>query len=275
MPSAADSPGAAPGRATPRLPPFLALPGIPTMTASSSSSRNADSRSADDAARPLEARMEQATEALQHGRYFEAERRADETLHAARNGEDFDLVARITLPLQEARRQRRLEAAETGLVHVHRHELPALDAAAPPAGIHIVMHPFVAADARRLADAAFDAEVPVIVFAREPRTRSGRIPVVVVGPDTIRTHVPPPDHETGPESEETDDAAASPPRPPSIAWCLDVVDDALTNAALDLVDPTRPPDRRVDDLIDLLDTHPLSERLHQALAAAARAASRA
>ena len=60
---------------------------------------------ANSAARDIDAKMEHASEALARCEYFLCERLAGEALGAAREKNDFERLARICLPLQEARRQ--------------------------------------------------------------------------------------------------------------------------------------------------------------------------
>jgi len=50
--------------------------------------------------------MSKAQQALSRNHWFEAERLAAKALDMARSEGDFNLMARIALPLQEARRQR-------------------------------------------------------------------------------------------------------------------------------------------------------------------------
>ena len=62
----------------------------------------------------IDSLMETASEALAHGNYFACERAAAEALQMAFQGEDYERMARILLPLEEARRQKRLAAVDTG-----------------------------------------------------------------------------------------------------------------------------------------------------------------
>ncbi len=199
--------------------------------------------------------MDQASQALVQGKYFQCERLADEALHAAWAGDELDLVARITLPLQEARRQRRLAALETGRVFFCNERVPKLDESLQ-AGCYILSHPLVAADARRIALTALDLNTPVIAFAEEPLTQLGLLPVVVIGPATIRARISPP----------ADDSARD------TAWCLHVIEE-LTNQAITSLDAGRSAIRQLDDLIDRLDALPESELLHQRVAEAAQQAA--
>ncbi|MBL1219166.1 MAG: hypothetical protein D8M59_16940 [Planctomycetes bacterium] len=199
--------------------------------------------------------MEQATAALQRGQYFEAERLANECLHTAWEEGDFAGLSRIALPLQEARRQRRLMAAEAGMIQVIDGAVePVLEALVP--GCYIITPPNVGADARSLSNYAFDSGIPIIAIAREPVTQMGLLPVVSVGPTIIRTLVKQPK-----DDEHT------------VAWCLAAI-DSLTDAALDSIDEHRSAPRRVNNLMDLLDSLPESEELHRALAETAAEAAR-
>ncbi len=58
-------------------------------------------------AKRIDGLMERASEALASRAYFECERLSLDALHRAVAIEDFDRMARIVLPLQEARRQKR------------------------------------------------------------------------------------------------------------------------------------------------------------------------
>src|SRR5689334_10244420 len=58
--------------------------------------------------------MERASTALEAMRYFEAERLASTALRRAHAAADFERMARILLPLQEARRQKRQLAVDSG-----------------------------------------------------------------------------------------------------------------------------------------------------------------
>lgn len=200
--------------------------------------------------------MERASEALQQMRYFEAERMALKALTMARGISDFDRLARITLPLQEARRQRvqlALDAAET----IHIVDQPFGEEAIHPAGCYLVQPPLVGADARRLRLKALERDVPVLVVCREPTTDLKLIPVVAIGRITLRTKVRPADKQESVTME----------------WFLHAL-EALGDTALDELDPGLTPERRVDALLDRLDTLPEHEKLHQALADAAHLAAR-
>ncbi|MFG0328540.1 MAG: hypothetical protein ACF8PN_01465 [Phycisphaerales bacterium] len=197
--------------------------------------------------------MDLASEALVGGRYFECERLANQALHQAWDAGDYDSMARITMPLQEARRQRRLNAIDAGHIVLYDEDNPPPGAEAEyKPGVYIVTPPFVAADARVIAETSFESDAPTFSFACEPRTQLGLTPVVVVGPIVLRARI-------------------KPARQPDSAWCLGVI-DALTEVALDTLDPTRPLPRQVDEVMDRLDALPESELLHQKLVEIAHAA---
>ncbi len=221
------------------------------MSTASTESTRPSRRSAPDS--QVQGMMDRASEALAAGEYFEAEQIADSALHLAWRSRLYSEMARICLPLQEARRQRRIAALESGYIAVYDESLPDLEGVIEP-GCHVVWEPNVGADARRISEAALDQRHAVIAFAVEPTTDLGRQPVVVVGPTTIRTQVEAP--------EEVDEA-----------WCASVI-DALTEAALASLDRARRSSRLVDDLMDRLDALPESELLHQELAEMCRQAHR-
>lgn len=205
------------------------------------------------ATRQLEATMEAASAALAAGDYFECERLAAETMQSAFAREEWELVARIAMPLQEARRQRRLMAIEADRVFVFEKDPPSGETPLE-SGCYVIVAPCVAADARRINEAALDQHVAVMALACEPRTQLGLLPIAVVGPTTIRAMLRPTKHYT--------------PR-----WCLQAI-DALTQSALETFDPGRAVHRQVEDLVEKVMTLPESELLHQKLAEVAHNAAR-
>lgn len=204
----------------------------------------------------IESVMTRASAALTGGRFMVAEGLADEALHRAWASGQFDLMARITLPLQEARRQRRLAAVEvTTLIMVEEGQaIPGSDGDALASGCYVVKAPNVAADARRIRLSALEQEVAVLSFACEPMTKAGLQPVVVLASSVLRTRV-------------------RPAKKMTVSWCLEVI-DALSEEALISIDRTRPIERQVEVMLDLLDALPESESLHQELAALASEAAK-
>jgi hypothetical protein len=202
--------------------------------------------------------MEKATAALKSGSYFEAERLADQALQSARRAEDFVRMARIILPLQEARRQRimqALDAAES--VTILDEVVPEPEADIAP-GAYLIRPPLVGADARRFRLAALRAEVPVAVVCREPLTLLRDCPIVAIGQVTIRTKIDPPDD----------------PDHPAIEWFVDAM-EALGDAAVASLDTGLEIDRQIDALIACLDSIPDHEGLHQRLIEACEEAQQA
>lgn len=215
---------------------------------------------------PIDRLMERASEALAATRYFEAVRDAVNALRRARRENDFERMARICLPLQEARRQIRQQACEAGTVRVVAHPS---DVSGPlGAGCYLIQPPMIGADARVLREAGFKARVPVSVLAREPLTRTGRWPIVGVGEISVRVQVPPPAALERVEDRITKDRFEG---VVPIAWFVSA-GEALGDAAIAKLDAALHPHWKVDDLLESLEAVPEHERLHQALAEACRAA---
>lgn len=197
--------------------------------------------------------MEEASAALTAGEYFDCEHIADEALHMAWQRQEYGEMARILLPLQEARRQRRLAAVDADHVRILESGLPSPGSVLQP-GIYIVQPPQVGADAMALRHAALTQKIPVIALAVEPVTRMGLLPVVSVGPVVLRTRVPQPARIDA-------------------SWVLEAI-DCLTSQAIAALDTTRPLGRQIDILVDDLDALPESELLHQRLMETCIAAAR-
>lgn len=200
----------------------------------------------------VDAIMDAATRALIETKWFAAERLASEALAIARRAGDFERMARISLPLQESRRQRlsvAFDAAEAAGGVARR-----LDAGRgddpPEQGCWIVAPPHVGADARRIRLAAVEREVAVAILCCEPPTRSGLWPVVAVGQIVVRARIAPPLDATTPD----------------LAWFGKALEQ-LGDVAIASAAEERPGVRRVDALLARLLAHPDHEKLHQALAA--------
>jgi len=205
-------------------------------------------------AQKIDELMERASRALAETRYFECERLALEALDLAHASHDYDRMARLLLPLQEARRQKRLAAIDTGKLY-RISELPSATRKLKP-GCYLIEPPLVGADGRDLRDRANQQEVPVFIVVREPKTRLGDWPIVMIGPVTVRTKVEPPEKEEAPD----------------IAWMIEAA-EALGEEALSTVDPQADIFEQVEQLLDRLGTVTEHEKLHQALEAACREAA--
>ncbi|MBS0196774.1 MAG: hypothetical protein JSR77_08455 [Planctomycetes bacterium] len=200
--------------------------------------------------------MEKASEALARTEYFEAETLCMRAWEAARAVNDFERLARICLPLQEARRQRRHEACDAPTTVV-LNELPGPKQKLA-AGRYLIEPPLVGIDVRTLREIADRQRVPIMALAREPLTRAGKWPIVGVGtgmrePVVVRIQVDPPQGT------------------PSVAWFM-ATQEALGDAAIAKAPKPVPADHHVDDLMEHLEAVPDHEKLIQALEAACRAA---
>ena len=217
--------------------------------------------------------MERATAALLSTQYFDAEAMALRALNRAAAAGDFERMARICLPLQEARRQKRLEGVDAGQTQIIRDLPPRTEPIAP--GCYLLEPPLIGIESNTLRDMCNRKKAAAMVLCREPTTASGKWPIVSVsGSDreslVVRIQVPPPPgfEHPGPPSAE------SGPRPgPSPTWFV-ATQEALGDAAIAKVNPKLPPDYLALDLLEMLLAVPDHEKLHQALAAACEVAAR-
>jgi hypothetical protein len=202
--------------------------------------------------------MEDASRALAGARYGDAERIAADALHHAHQESDYERMARIVLPLQEARRLRRQQAADVKKVtRIDAYEdlEPLLTGTKPiKPGCYLIEPMLVGADGRELRDRALADDVPVFVINREPPDALNRWPIVAVGPVTVRTRL-------------------QPPKKLDVAWML-AAGEALGDAALARLDPADDAASRADHLVELLAAVIDHEKLHQALIAACEEAAR-
>jgi len=250
--------------------------------------------------------MERASEALVEAEYFDSERLCARALRQARAANDFERMARICLPLQEARRQIR-QLAETSGVCRELHANLARTISREP-GCFLLQPPLLGVDAGAFRDSMRNRKVPAFVLTREPMTRAGKWPIVAVaessslrgsatGMRSVRAQVDPPpgvvftgqgltrdlppiaarESKSGPPSKPRRSQAARDDRAqaaPSLQW-FTAAGESLGDAAIAVVDRSLHPAFQADDLIDFLNAIPEHEKLHQALAAACRAADRA
>ena len=213
--------------------------------------------------------MERASAALAAADYFEAEKLCVKALDRAVAAQDFERLARICLPLQEARRQKRHEAVDSGNTFIIR-ELPARGEAILP-GCYLLTPPMIGLEALSMRELCDRRKVPALVLCKEPTAGSGKWPLVgVSGSDreslVVRTQVAPPE---GFENM-TPVGAGEGMRPgPSARWFLSA-QEALGDAAIAKLKPGLPPDYKAVDLYEYLKAVPDHEKLHQALEAACR-----
>ena len=199
--------------------------------------------------------MTKAQQALTRNHWFEAERLCARALDMARGEGDFNLMARITLPLQEARRQRMQVAFDSKKLVIL--DEPMVEERPLEAKCYLLQPPLVGADARRLRLSALEREIPAVLLCREPKTQLGLCPVVAIGQVTVRARIDPPKKWDKPD----------------LAWFIDACEQ-LGDAAIETLDRTAEPARQVDALLERLDAVPDHEKLHQALADVCKEAAR-
>lgn len=243
--------------------------------------------------------MERASVALARMDYLAAEALCLRALQAARAAADWAYYARILMPLQEARRQRRMIAAE-GVIRLGTARLTQsadrwLDSI--DAGCIVVTHPHGAADARALeeaaraqqryievlfADNAPDAEMWTLRAHHGPEVRCDRLAPPTAWQDTWLPPGEPADipsdaddardaddaESIDDEAEESTASAVAAFTPAD--WFIDAT-EALGDAALAQV--TALPGRRdriaqLEQMLQVVTDH---EILHQRLGDAARA----
>ena len=198
--------------------------------------------------------MEKASEALEGTKYFAAERQCLEAIELAHASADYERMARIIMPLQEARRQKRLAAVDAKRLVIMESRLE--EGERVETGCYLLQPPLVGADGRDLRERADRDEVPVFVLVREPKTRVGLWPLVMIGPITVRTRVKPPKNEDRPD----------------LAWFLSA-GEAIGDEAIRQLGAELSPTQRVSALYDRLGTLSEHEKLHQALEEACRLAA--
>jgi hypothetical protein len=217
--------------------------------------------------------MERASGALVATHYFEAEALCLKALERAAAANDFERMARICLPLQEARRQKREQAVDSGRTFI-THALPRRGADIE-AGCYLLEPPLIGIEAATLREMCDRKKVPAMVLCREPLTSGGKWPIVgVSGSDreslVVRVQVYPPLGFEAPYHRNGHEG----PRPgPDASWFL-ATQEALGDAAIAKVNPRLPQDYKALDLLEYLRAVPDHEKLHQALMNACNAAAK-
>ena len=221
---------------------------------------------------PIDRLMERASVALEKTRYFEAERFCKDALGKAFAASDFERMARIILPLQEARRQKRQLAVDSGraIVLGESDMMMAMVQNILP-GCYLFQPPLIGLDARNFREEANAHGVPTLVLCREPMTKEGKWPLVAVGQVPIRTRVEPPFPLQRVEKGPTKDGYSGEP-PPDMSW-FERAAEALGDVAITKLKFDEPAAWRVDDLMEFLSVHPDHEKLHQRLEEACRQAA--
>jgi hypothetical protein len=177
---------------------------------------------------------------------FEAERVLDRALAMSHARRDFAGMVEILELLADARGARRkLALASRAAIRIVDDAVT--DTMDIEKGRYLVQPPLVGADARRLRLLALARETPVMVICREPTAQTGEIPVVAIGPQgSIRTKV----------------AAHDKTNKPSAAWFRSALQSLGEESVLRL-NPKHAADRRLDVVLDLIDTLPEDNSLHQ------------
>jgi hypothetical protein len=244
---------------------------------------------AEPAASPIDRLMDRASVALEETRYFDTESLATTALGRAHRAHDYERMARIVLPLQEARRQKRqlaIDAAHLGpsapgiTVIDSRRQIPAPADVPAVGGCFVFQPPLIAADARDFHDAANAAKVPVMVLTREPLTRDGLWPIVSVSPShSVRTKIAPPTPQQRDEASKTKDgftaASAGQITRPWLEAALEALGDAAIAKIKTFETQGDPPAWLVEDYLEQIEAFPDHEKLHQELARVCRLAMHA
>ncbi len=200
--------------------------------------------------------MDRASQALADMDYLTCEALCLEALIEARDQQCFHFYARVLMPLQESRRQRRMIAAQ-GEIQLGTGE-PGFDAASwlsvHPAGCVVLTHPHTSEDAKTLAQQALSEKKFVeVLFADN-------------APDdpewTLRSYD---GHQVSCQV-----SAPKPDQNPA-QWFLHATEQ-LGDAALRCADGTLTGEALIRDLEARLRAFPDHELLHQRLAEAARKA---
>ncbi|MCC5823565.1 MAG: hypothetical protein LAT64_10495 [Phycisphaerales bacterium] len=225
-------------------------------------------------ANAIDAMMERASQALASTEYFRAAELCLGALDLARRADDFGRMARICLPLQEARRWVRQEALDTGTVAVIARAEDLGDRPGP--GCYLVQPPLIGVDARQIRQRAWAERIPVFVLCREPMTRDGQWPIVGVGERVARVRIDPPpgvvrwaEGDPGPRPMAGDRVTEA-IHPDWFAAAGEALGDRAIVEAQASAEPGDPPGWLVDDFLDYLEACPEHEKFLQALAQAGR-----
>lgn len=206
--------------------------------------------------------MTAASEALRDMDYVHCEQRCLDAMALARQSQRWTAMARITLPLQEARRQRRMAAVE-GAIQLGTPD--GLDVepwlSAHPASAVVMTQPCTPANARALRDQARQRGLMVEVLFAECTHDGGEKretwTIATYHGPSVTVSVP------GPKSAGKSD----------VDWFLDAY-EALGDAAIAGADAPIGSAVRVEQLWSLIEAVEDHELLHQAFADAVRACAR-
>lgn len=223
--------------------------------------------------RTLDDIMEDASTALVKMDYLACESLCMEALAEARRRGAWDYYARVLLPLQESRRQRRIIAAE-GVVALGvnaadpqtRVTLDALDA-----GSVVLTKPSSAADARALADRTRRDRKHVEVLLADSDAADGTWAIRSFAGPTVTCRLPAPPREWINRFLRPGEVRVKPGTPADSpgAWFVHAT-ESLGDAALAVIDPNLAGAARVAAIEQCLEVVTDHEIIHQRLADAAR-----
>jgi len=238
----------------------------------------------------IDSLMETATRALMDTDYAQCERRCLEALGLAKAQQAWDVYARVVLPLQEARRQRRMTAAE-GRLRLGSASLEGGPEAwlseMPGGGCVVLTRPHGQDDAAKLHELALERELPIEVLWADNDVDAGVWTVrSFVEPALAVDRAGPAEHwrdrwiapgqslpSAPPEQSNGDSPGGSDPVVQSSEtpadWIMDAM-EALGDRALASLTDTEDPRQRLSRLEACITAAPDHEILHQELAATAR-----
>jgi len=202
----------------------------------------------------LDSLAESARKALDAGDFFAADNTAFEAVSLAYAMDEYGLMPPLLEVLKEARGRRFRQAIDIGKLIVlddiaKRIEiLETEDASKLTPGCYLLQPPLVGADGRNFRDHFFSLGVPAMFIVREPTTKLGLWPIVMIGPITVRTRIEPPENEV-----------------PTIEW-LEEAAYELGDSALETINADAAPPVRVVELFDRLGTVVLHDQLIDLLA---------
>ncbi len=230
-----------------------------------------------DAQTDLDAVMESASEALAEMDYLATESLCLATLAEARRREDWPCFTRVLLPLQEARRQRRMIAAD-GPVMLGTPRGESLDTLfndERPAGCVVVTRPADRSAAADLVERArLDRRHVEVLWADNEAEASQWVIRSTAGPNVSCTLPAPPAEWIGrwrtPQDSNEPHGGGRPYGKTPADWFLDAA-ERLGDAALATVGPHVTGVERINALADCLAVVNDHEILHQRLYDAARA----
>ena len=220
----------------------------------------------------MDSLMQSASAALVAMDYLTCEALCTRALAMARQAKDWDSFARILLPLQESRRQRRITAAggtiRLGTTLLAGEPVEWLDTV--DAACIVLTHPHDRAGAERLHEAARkQGKYVEVLLADNPASAKTWTIRSFLGPD-VRCERPRPPKVVIDRWMAATDATAT----AAVDWFLDAA-EALGDAALQEVSPDVHGVDRVTALEQRLAAAGDHERLHQSLWEAARQAAAA